>query len=120
MTKELICISCPIGCNLTVTIEQGQVSAVEGNICKRGRQYAEDECIRPMRMLTTTVNVKGCKTPVAVKSSRAIPKDQLPQAVRLLKGMLFPAPVATGDILARDFQGLDADIVATQSSFSQS
>jgi CxxC motif-containing protein len=68
-------------------------------------------------MLTITVRIKGCPVPVTVKSSNAILKNQLPNSERVLKGMLFPAPVAAGDILATDFQGLNADIVETQNSF---
>ena len=30
-TRELICINCPLGCALTVTMEQGKVVKVEGN-----------------------------------------------------------------------------------------
>ena len=34
--KELICIGCPLGCNLTVEMDGGQVVSVNGNTCKRG------------------------------------------------------------------------------------
>ena len=30
-TRELICINCPLGCSLTVTLEEGTVKKVEGN-----------------------------------------------------------------------------------------
>ena len=35
-TRELICINCPLGCSLTVTMENGAVKKVEGNTCKKG------------------------------------------------------------------------------------
>ena len=38
--KELICIGCPLGCNLTVEMDGGQVVSVNGNTCKRGDDYA--------------------------------------------------------------------------------
>ena len=38
--KELICIGCPLGCNLTVEMDGGQVLSVNGNTCKRGDDSA--------------------------------------------------------------------------------
>ena len=32
MEKELVCINCPMGCRLTVTMEGSEVRAVTGNI----------------------------------------------------------------------------------------
>ena len=40
--KELICIGCPLGCNLTVEMDGGQVVSVNGNTCKRGDDYVEE------------------------------------------------------------------------------
>ena len=40
-TRELICINCPLGCSLTVTLEQKRVTKVEGNTCPKGKEYAE-------------------------------------------------------------------------------
>ena len=36
MTKELICINCPMGCMLTAEVENGEVISVTGNTCPRG------------------------------------------------------------------------------------
>ena len=46
--RQLTCIGCPMGCQLTATIENGVVTAVTGNTCKRGDSYARKECaLRP-------------------------------------------------------------------------
>ena len=34
--KRLICIGCPMGCPLIVTMDGGEVVSVKGNTCKRG------------------------------------------------------------------------------------
>ena len=34
--RNLICIGCPMGCELNVEIEGKQVVSVTGNTCKRG------------------------------------------------------------------------------------
>ena len=39
--KELICIGCPLGCNLTVEMDGVQVISVSGNTCKRARSVKE-------------------------------------------------------------------------------
>lgn len=57
--REFICINCPLGCALTVTMEQGQVLKVEGNTCPRGKSYGEKEVTNPTRIVTTSVKVAG-------------------------------------------------------------
>jgi CxxC motif-containing protein len=39
-TRNLICIGCPMGCPLTVRMENGQIT-VTGNTCKRGADYGQ-------------------------------------------------------------------------------
>ena len=41
--RELICIGCPLGCMLTVEMNDGAVVSVTGNTCPRGKVYAEKE-----------------------------------------------------------------------------
>lgn len=45
--RELICIGCPMGCPMTVTMENGEVLSVSGNTCKRGDVYARKEVTNP-------------------------------------------------------------------------
>ena len=37
--KNLICICCPLGCPLTVTLENGEVISVTGNTCHQSNPY---------------------------------------------------------------------------------
>ena len=38
MQKNIICVSCPMGCGITVELnDSGEVVSVTGNTCKRGR-----------------------------------------------------------------------------------
>ena len=57
--RELICIGCPMGCPLTVTLDGGAVVTVQGNTCPRGDAYARREVTAPTRIVTTTVRVTG-------------------------------------------------------------
>ena len=73
--RELTCINCPLGCQLTVTLENGAVATVAGNGCPRGDRYARDEVCHPVRMLTSTVPVRGgALRRVSVKTAAPIPR----------------------------------------------
>lgn len=115
-TRNLICIGCPMGCPLTVTVEDHAVTAVSGNTCKRGDAYARREVTNPSRVVTTTVSVTGGDRPtVAVKTRGEVPKAQVLDCVRALAALKVPAPVAVGDVIAADILGSGADVVATSS-----
>ena len=74
--RELICIGCPLGCMLTVDIENGEVVNVEGNTCPRGKAYAEKEVTNPMRIVTSTVRVVDVKS-TGLHSSKSIKRTPL-------------------------------------------
>ena len=100
---------------LTVKTEQGAVISVEGNTCKRGREYGEKEVTAPARTVTTTVTVTGGKIPaVSVRTRTDIPKEKIFDCIRALKGIQIPAPVHTGDIILADAAGTGVDVVATK------
>ncbi len=108
-------VGCPVGCALTVKTEQGAVISVEGNTCKRGREYGEKEVTAPARTVTTTVTVTGGKIPaVSVRTRTDIPKEKIFDCIRALKGIQIPAPVHTGDIILADAAGTGVDVVATK------
>ena len=68
--QTITCISCPVGCRMTVTLDNGVFVSVTGNTCKRGEVYAKQECVAPQRMVTAVIPVKGSKTPLSVKTRR--------------------------------------------------
>ena len=70
--RELTCIGCPMGCALTVEIDDSNnVIKVLGNHCKRGEIYGQKECTNPTRIVTSTVGVEGVTTTDALKSAIA-------------------------------------------------
>lgn len=113
MKKELICISCPLGCHLTVDAEN---KTVEGNTCKRGEVYGLNEVINPVRVITTTVKIEGSRLPVVpVKTNGAIPKKLNFEAMRVINEVICKAPVKVGDIIIKDILGTGIDVVAARS-----
>ena len=63
-TETFHCTTCPSECLLTVCVERdgdgvARVTSVHGNRCPRGKRFAEQEVVCPMRILATTVVVEG-------------------------------------------------------------
>lgn len=111
MTRELTCIVCPIGCSLTVEIEDNKVISVEGNTCPRGKVYAEAECTNPMRTITSTMKCED-GNPVSVKTENPIPKDKMFECMDIINKSVAKLPVKVGDVLIENVFG--SNIIATQ------
>lgn len=112
--RELICINCPLGCPLTVSLEQGEVVNVSGNTCPRGEAYGRKECTNPTRIVTSTVRVMGGSRPVvSVKTASDIPKGKMADCVRALKSVTAAAPVHIGDVLLKNVADTGVNIIAT-------
>ena len=77
MEQTITCINCPVGCRMTVTLENGAFVSVRGNTCKRGESYARQECVAPLRMVTAVVPVSGSAAPLSVKTRTPIPKEKI-------------------------------------------
>ena len=116
MEQQITCINCPMGCRMTVTLdEQGAVTSVTGNTCKRGETYARQECTEPVRMVTAVVPVKNSRTPLSVKTRTPVPKKLIPQVMKALSGLELEAPVRQGDAVLPDVCGTGVDVIATRS-----
>ena len=114
--RQLTCIGCPMGCQLTATLEGGAVTAVTGNTCKRGDSYARKECVAPARTVTGTVRVTGGLLPVvSVRTRGDIPKERVLDVARALCRVHLTAPVHAGDVVIPNVLGTGVDVVATRS-----
>ena len=114
--KNLICINCPMGCALTVRLENGSVVSVSGNTCKRGEDYAKKEVTNPTRIVTSTVRVNGGDAPVvSVKTKQDIPKGKIFDCMEAIKEVEVEAPVKIGDTILANVSDTGVDIVATKS-----
>lgn len=113
MTRELTCIGCPMGCALTVEVENGEAVSVAGNTCKIGENYARSEISAPVRAVTTTVlTAEGI--PVPVKTAGSIPKEKIFEVVKDIKAAKVTLPVRLGDIIVSDAAGTGVAAVATR------
>lgn len=113
--KKLICVSCPIGCEITVKMEDGVVTSISGNRCPRGEAYARQEAIDPMRVLPTSVKVIRGEFPlVSVKTDQPVPKRLIPQIMNYIRTLSVDAPVEIGQVMAEHLLGTSANLVATR------
>ncbi len=115
--RNLICINCPMGCPLEVTLDGGEVVSVTGNTCPRGAEYGRKEVTNPTRIVTSSVLVahalNGEKT-VSCKTRTDIPKGRIFDVVKALKGITVEAPVHIGDVILPDAAGTGVPVVATK------
>lgn len=117
MEKTMTCVACPLGCQLTVTVDGDTVLSVTGNTCKRGDTYARNEITCPVRSLTTTVRCEGGLHPVVpVKSSVPVPKEKLLECMKVINASTVKAPVFVGQVIIHNILGTDANIVATNNN----
>ena len=113
--RLLTCIVCPMGCQVTVTMDNGTITNVTGNSCPRGDIYVRKETTSPTRVVTTTVPVTGGDMPfVSVKTKTDIPKSMIFDCLKALKNVKASAPVSIGDVIVSNVAGTGSDIVATQ------
>lgn len=117
-TKIKTCIVCPKGCQLMIEeIDAEKLHiAVEGNGCKRGISFAQEEMYNPKRTLQTTVQTAFKEYErLPVKTSDSIPKDKMFDVMKIAKDTLVDKPVNVGDIVAEKISGLNVDLIATAS-----
>lgn len=112
--KELVCIVCPMGCNLNIT-ENEDGFIVKGNTCKRGEKYGIQEMTNPKRMITTTVKLKNSYLQLLpVKTEDSIPKEMIFNIMKELDKVSVSAPINSGDIIVKNILNTGINIISTK------
>ncbi|MEN2983647.1 MAG: DUF1667 domain-containing protein [Dictyoglomaceae bacterium] len=117
MFRKLVCVQCPIGCKLNVEIsgDDNSILKIDGNKCKRGIDYAQDEIKDPKRILTTSIKVVGGELPlVSVKTDKPISIKYIKIIMNILKSYEVKAPIKRGEIIIQNILDTRANIVATR------
>jgi CxxC motif-containing protein len=115
MEKHIICISCPVGCKLTVFEDSNAEIMVTGNLCHRGGTYGREEFSNPKRVVTATVKTSSRMIQYApVKTDKALRKEEISLLLVTLKSIKAMPPIRIGDIAIRNFNGTDVNIVFTR------
>lgn len=115
-SKSLICVNCPMGCLVTVTLENGVILSVQGNTCPKGEIYARSECIDPMRILTSTIRIENAPLRVLpVISEKEIPLRKVFEAMEQIKTLSVKAPIHCGQVLCEDLAHTGIRLLASRS-----
>ena len=113
--RELTCIGCPMGCQITVTMNGSEILEVTGNTCKRGDDYARKEVTNPTRIVTSSIRVNGgVLNMVSCKTRSDIPKGKIFDITKALTDVEVNAPIAIGDVIVSNICDTGVDIVATK------
>ena len=123
MSEELICITCPRGCHLTIERGAQGEFEVSGNRCPRGANYAREELTAPKRTVTATARLVGAERDlssykprrVPVRSLAPVPKEKIGELLAAIYALEVRLPVARGEVLMKDALGTGVDVVATRS-----
>jgi CxxC motif-containing protein len=111
--KHITCITCPVGCRITVDTVDGEY-VFTGGKCPKGAQFARTELTAPMRTLTTTVRTAFPAMPVLpVRTRGEVPKGTIPEIIRELSKLVITEKMGIGGIVAADILGTGTDIIAT-------
>ena len=115
MTKEIICISCPIGCPLIAVKSGNGLIEVSGNKCTRGELYGREELLAPTRVVTATVGIRNALLMrLPVKTDGPIPRELIPQLLSRLYSMELSSPICSGDTVLDNFCESGIGVVATR------
>jgi len=125
MKKVIICTVCPTGCEIEVIGEvigkDVKIDSMTGFGCKRGKEFATDEFILPMRIFTSTVKLEDSdELLLPVRSDALVPKDKLFECMKIIRETTIKAPVNRGDILIPNILNLNCNIIASRSDGKKS
>ena len=115
--KTVYCIKCPLGCKVEISGKGGEVS-LSGAGCEIGETYAREEYQSPVRVVTSTVKVKGgAQALLPVKTNRPVPKGTIRDVMALCRRIHVEPPVKMGDLLAKGPADAEWGIIAAASSY---
>lgn len=115
MNRSMTCVECPLGCSLSVDIENCKAVRIIGNKCPKGEAYAISEVEDPRRIFTCTVLCSGLELKMLpTRTNHPIPKSRIIEAAQEARKIRVTHPVSMGEVIVKNFLGLPADLIATR------
>ena len=104
-----------MSCALSVDIENCKAVKINGNKCPKGETYAVSEVENPLRVLTSVVVCENLPLKMLpVRTDNPIPKARLMEGMNEIKKIRISKPVASGEVLIKNFLGLNANLIAAR------
>ena len=117
--KQITCITCPIGCRITVEVTDGGYR-FSGNQCRRGAEFAEKELVSPKRSISTTVRTVFPGVPVLpVRTNGEVPKGMITDIIRELSELVVNEKIGIGEIVVTNILGTGCDIIVTSNMLKE-
>ena len=115
MKKDMICISCPMGCRITVEWENDNDIKVTGNKCPRGIVYGREEILSPRRVVTATIDINSSSLGrIPVMTTGTVPKGIIDSLLNRIYKMHLETPIARDDIIMKNIDDTGIDLIATR------
>jgi CxxC motif-containing protein len=113
--SEIICVGCPLGCRVILTVgPDSRIESMVGNRCREGEKYVATEFQNPARVFTATVLTEGGdRRLLPVKTDRPVPKSRLKELSRAVARMRIKPTVRMGQKIVHDILGTGANLVST-------
>lgn len=113
--KMIICICCPLGCEVSVKTND-DCYEVENNKCIKGYDYVITELTNPVRYVTSSITLNNNPAErLPVRTSLPIPKSKIFQVMNEIKLLRMRPPIYAGQVLIKDVVGTGSDIIASDS-----
>lgn len=114
--REMTCISCPIGCHLSLYKDQNDELVVKGNKCPRGKEYATEEYFAPRRVVTATARTQSPEFPrVPVRTDQSLPKEEIDKLLTQVYSLDIPVPIRRGQVILENFADTGVNLIASMS-----
>lgn len=113
--QEIICVGCPCGCHITLTVdESGKIVKFDGNECSAGKKYAAEEFKTPVRIFTGTVKTEGSSRPLlSVRTNKPVVKTSILKCGEYLSNFVVKSPIKIGSVVIPNILDTEADLIAT-------
>lgn len=113
--KKITCIVCPNGCKLTIT-EENEELFIEGNKCKRGREFGINEIKNPLRSIASTVNTIYKEIPrLPVRTDGLIPKNRIFNVMGEISKVIITEPIDINEVIIENVLNTGVNIISTSS-----
>jgi CxxC motif-containing protein len=115
MERKIICIRCPRGCELDVTLdEHGEIAGVTGNFCRLGKEHAAAEIHDPRRTVTSVILIRGgAKKFVPVWTEKPVPKDRIFAVIAEIRSAVVDAPLNAGETVIGNVAGTGIPVITS-------
>lgn len=114
--RQMICLSCPIGCHIDVLADDGGELQVTGNRCPKGLEYAREEYFSPKRVVTATCRSSSARMRrVPVRTTRPLAVGLIDDLLAEIYRLQLQAPMKAGEPILRNFRDTGVDVVLSTS-----